>query len=163
MYIPFPCSRRVDERLDAHQSKLNSLYGDLDTSSKINLLVPILFMAKRIIFCLCTFVLKVPAFNIQVFIHATMANLLFISAYKPFTSSRIYNLEIFNEIVTMIFCYLLFAFQDPMGGGEDDFEKYGWICISILLTYLVVHIVTQIKHGCYNCKLKCKRKYFERK
>jgi hypothetical protein len=102
--------------------------------------MPMVFMGKRILFTVCAFVVKIPVLNIHVFIIATMLNLLLIVHLKPFTDSRIFKVEIFNEIISIMFCYILFAFLKPWEELGKE-ELWGWVAISILSVYILVHLL----------------------
>jgi hypothetical protein len=112
-------------------------------------------MSKRILFTVCAFAVKVPVLNIHVFIIATMMNLLLVVSLRPFTDKRIFYLEIFNELISILFCYFLFAFLKPFeerGDTDSESEFWGWVTIGILAAYLLVHLTIQFVDSVFKFK-----------
>jgi len=75
---------------------------------------------------------------------------------RPFTDQLIFKFEIFNEIISILFCYMLFSFLLTEHGFS---EGLGWISIGILCTYLLIHLSSQIIDSVLNLKKSCRKKY----
>ena len=78
-----------------------------------------------------------PVLSIHVFIWGTLINLFMLLILRPFTDQLIFKFEIFNEIISILFCYMLFSFLVKEHGSS---EGLGWVSIGILCAYLLIHL-----------------------
>ena len=67
-------------------------------------------MFRRILFTVSAFTPGYPALKIHLFIACTVFYLVYLLHFKPFLRSVIFKMEIFNEIISIIFSYFLFPF-----------------------------------------------------
>ena len=139
-YIPLPNSKDIQVRLKNNAKRLSSLYGDLKVESKMNLLMPLIFMAKRISFSIGVFLIKNASINIPIFIITTTLNLAVVLNYAPFKQERMNRFEVFNEITSIIFCIILQAFTGDLVGSKADKYLIGWISITIFMIYIFTHL-----------------------
>jgi hypothetical protein len=79
LFVPFPIySEDLGKRLENNINMFSSLYGDFKLNSKMNMLMPISFMLKRVSFCFGAFYFKEASINIPLFIMASTLNLFLV-------------------------------------------------------------------------------------
>lgn len=64
---------------------------------------------------------------------------------KPFIQAKKLKFEIFNEVISVLFCYTLFTFIGDLPNKQHSKESFGWVAIGILLFYILVHMSFQLK------------------
>ena len=124
--------------------------------------IPMLFLARRMTFGL-TLIFLQNLFWGQIaaqFFYATLA-LIFILWSRPLESSFTIKVEVFNEVVTIMLCYLLMLFTDFVPLSETrytiGFGYIGIVCFMALVHLLL--IVCPILKLLYSrCKYCCIRR-----
>jgi hypothetical protein len=92
-------------RLGKYEERVGAIYSNIDYTKCVNRLVPLLFIAKRVLFAVGSWFIKVEL--AAIFICITMLNLCLILHTKPYLEKRLYRTELFNEFIALVFFTLL--------------------------------------------------------
>lgn len=133
------------------------------TKKWIIVLIPASFFARRITMCLCIVFFDaflVGQIGVQIIISTLL--IILIGWHRPLESAFANNLELFNEIVTMMTLYLMFCFSDWVPDPEAR-SNCGFAFISVLGLYAAVHIFLLTANMCVKIYQSLRKKYYIRR
>jgi hypothetical protein len=96
-----------------------------------------LFVIKRICFVVGVWFIKTEL--CLIIIEITLANMCLIIFAKPYLEDRMYRIELFNEMVAMIFFTFLQAYRGEMLNPEEQ-NVIGWCSTAIIIAFITVHL-----------------------
>jgi uncharacterized membrane protein YciS (DUF1049 family) len=119
LFVPVPGSMDLKERLENNAERFEVLYGELNyEESRVVLLYPFIFIAKRVIFVVCAFSIDYPILCLMITIITSTGNAVFVLHYRPFSDDLLNKFEAFNEAITAYFLIALLCLL-----GEYSFTK----------------------------------------
>jgi hypothetical protein len=77
--------------------------------------------------------------QIIMFSIVTLINLSLILNTKPYLDRTMFRLEVFNDVVALVFSHLLMVFLNDLMPVEKQY-KAAWTHVAILAAYFIVHI-----------------------
>ena len=87
----------------------------------------------------------------------TMIELMYLVVFVPFETQLLQNLEVFNEMTSMILLYTALAFTDFIQ-GETLENQLGWVFNCAMAINICVHLYFMIRNTVRGCRQKCKER-----
>ena len=112
--LAFYC-KRFDKMADeGFKAKYGSGYDSLKTDRRSILFFPVFFLVRRGLFIFLALSLSDDRSSLFLFIlmAMTIIEAIYLVIYKPFETQLLQNLELFNEITSMILLYTALGFTD---------------------------------------------------
>lgn len=78
---------------------------------------------------------------------------IYLNYVWPFEDDLITKLEMFNEIVSIMLCYVMLTFTDWVPRAQTRYI-IGWAFIVLLIAHLFVHMYFMVADTISNCKTK---------
>ena len=124
-------------------------------------MVPMVFFARRMFLCL-TLIFLQSFFWSQIVIQLLLVQfvIFFLQYFKPLSSGFSKNIETFNEVVNLIFLYLLMCFTDFLLDVEVA-HGLGFVFIFTFSLVILVHVIILLFSSFKQLKMhikKCCRK-----
>ena len=136
------------------EERYGEVYGGMHPDRQVSIVQPIFFLLRRYIF---VFTICIPIFSghswlqIQLQLVLTIFSLIFLLHFDMFLESLVENLEIFNEITTLILLYHLLGFTKFIGDVHAQ-HRIGYSFILFLSANLVTHIFFLLRSSFRDCK-----------
>lgn len=158
VFMFFPCPRPY-LRMEKYEDKVGSIYENIDYSNWANRCISLLFVLKRVILPVCIFFLRVEL--VAIYLVIIMVNLCMILHLKPYNDPSMHKIELFNEVIGMVFFFSLQRFRIIWADPEEA-SLYAWNSISILGLFITTHIsnnlIASVKSYIESCKRKAQKK-----
>ena len=137
------------------------IYADaldgLKKHKKISVFSPIYFVIRRVTFVMIAMRYhKTPVLQLTLFNVLTAISFAYVGLFRPFESNLQNNLELLNELVSIILIDLCFLFTDLEPSTERQY-KFGFVFIAIVGLCLATHIFFLFRDIVHDIKLKIKR------
>jgi hypothetical protein len=95
------------------------------------------FMVRRLVFAVIgIFLESLPFLQIQLFISHCLLVVIYLGYFRPYTTQKQNNLELFNEICILAASYHLIIFTDFVDDLDIKYQA-GWSLIAITLINLI--------------------------
>ncbi|TNV85393.1 hypothetical protein FGO68_gene4317 [Halteria grandinella] len=125
---------------EIYSRKFGSLYEQLNIQKhSAKLYTPLFLLRRALIAFLAVAIHDIPSLQIQILVFHSFLMFIYLLLTKPFTSKRLYYIELFNEGTVYIASMHLFIFTD-FGPSADVQYAMGWSLIGITLLNIVVNI-----------------------
>jgi hypothetical protein len=123
------------------KAKFESLYLNLRRESKAQLIYPMVFLIRRMIFVLiATNWTKYPFFQVQAINFVNCLYFSFIGYFLPSQSHKTNKLELFNEFILQILFYHFFCFSEWETTSEIQYQiGHSFIAFTVFL--MIVNII----------------------
>lgn len=146
------CLQTKFKELDSPQFK--DKYGSLVLHSNLNSrsaqLYPAKFMLQRAIYAvIIIFMIKFNYFQVLSVILGMVACMVFTGYVRPFDEKFINNLELLNEILTLLATYSLVLFTHMVPDAVVRYD-FGWYIIAVTLMTLLINLGVLLGTGIKN-------------
>ena len=123
------------------KDRFGSLYLELNKREDSAINYPLVFMIRRFVYALIIVALSNSSyFQIQIVVFKSSLVMAFQGQVKPYTTSSQNNLELINEILTLICTYGLIIFTDFVPEANARYNS-GWVLIGLTLLILVINMI----------------------
>ncbi|CDW82938.1 UNKNOWN [Stylonychia lemnae] len=137
--------------------RIGSIYNELRTDSKVSLLYNVFFVLRRFTFAMMITILQDhPNAQVQLLIVQCILLIIFVQASRPFESTLLNNLEVFNEICILGVAYHLQIFTDYVPDVNIQYSA-GWAIIAITVFNIVTNMGVMIYQTYLQLKVKLKQ------
>ena len=125
----------------ADNSRFKLLFENLRLNKIGALAYDVIFLLRRfLVIILITVLADSPVVQIQLYLFASLANLLYLVTMKPFDVDLMLKAEILNEIGILMVSYCLSWFTDYVVDPQQEFDL-GWCIVGIILLLVFCNIV----------------------
>lgn len=148
------------------QDKYGSAIDSLKTDRRSIMFFPVFFLCRRGLFIFLAFELSDERSSLFIFLlmAMTMVEAIYLFTAVPFETPLLQNLEVFNEITSMILLYTSLGFTDFV--PEDDVEttiNLSWVFNSVMAINICVHLYFMLRSTCQDVKKKCRERKAKKK
>ena len=140
-------------------SRYGAFYDGLRTDRKSSLLFHIIFLIRRFAFTMMAIYAGEYLFvQIWVLLATSTMQVSYLFVCRPFDSEFMNNIEIFNELTTIVLTYVLIALSPANQGREASNEELDLTMLGILGSNIMVHTFFLLMGSVKSLKDKIKSK-----
>ena len=119
----------------------NLLFENLRINKMGALAYDVTFLLRRfLVISLITVMANEPIVQIELYLFASLASLIYLITIKPFDVDLMLKAEILNEIGILMVSYTLFWFTDYVVDPSLEFDL-GWCVVGMILLLVLINIV----------------------
>jgi hypothetical protein len=123
------------------KEKFESLYLNLRRESKAQLIYPMIYLLRRVVFVLIpTYWTNYPFFQVQAINFINSLYFSFIGYFLPSQSHKTNKLELLNEFILQILFYHFFCFSEWETTSEIQYQ-IGQSFIAFTVILMVVNVI----------------------
>ena len=143
------------------KTKYGTLYDGLqldleEDKRKSALFYPFLFIVRRLIFMITViFMAHFTWSQIATQFAFCFIMVIYLGFVWPFVCHSITKIEIFNEIMAILLCYLMLCFTDWIPRAKTRYLA-GWIFIAVICVHLGTHLTILVSNSYKNIRHKAK-------
>ena len=134
-----------------------------ENKRKSALIYPFLFILRRLLFMASViFYADFTWSQIALQFNSSFAMVIYLGHVWPFESHSITRIEIFNELASILLCYMMLCFTDWIPTAQMRY-KLGWVYILVISMHLGTHLVLMIKNTYITAKEKARERYAKKR
>ena len=146
------------------REKYGTLYEGLqldmqEGKRKSALIYPFLFILRRLLFMASViFMADFTWSQIAIQFSSCFTLVIYFGYVWPFESHSLTKIEIFNELASILLCYMMLCFTDWIPTAQMRYTL-GWVFIMIIALHLGTHLALMIKNTYLTAKEKARERY----
>ena len=157
-----------DVEEEIFREKYGTLYDGLQLDMQENkrksaLIYPFLFMLRRLLFTASViFMADFTWSQIALQFSSSFFLVIYFGHVWPFESHSITRIEIFNEIASILLCYMMLCFTDWIPTAQMRYTM-GWVFILIIAMHLSTHLALMIRNTYITAREKARERYAKKR